>query len=431
MKRYYLLTFGCQMNQSDSERIERFLKDIGYQSASNIDEADLVIINMCSVRQSAVNRVYGRIRKIRELKEKKRNLKTLITGCVLKTDLNKLKKDFDYILSIRSLPYWKEILENKPKFVYFPAFNKQKLGIEYLETMACYQNKFSAFVPISTGCNEFCSYCVVPYTRGPLVSRPPQQILKEVRSLVKEGFKEIWLLGQNVNSYQFKKTNFAQLLRKINKIPGKFWISFTSSHPKDFSDEIIQAIAECEKINKYISLPVQSGDDEILKKMNRPYTVKQYKQLVKKIRKAIPGVAISTDIIVGFPGETKKHFQNTKKLFKELEFDMAYIAEYSPRPGTAASKLEDDVPPKEKQRRREELTEILKKISLKKSKRYVGQRVEVLVHEISKNKFLIGKTRFYKTVKIPCQNCSQYLGQIIEVEIIDFVPWGLKGRMVS
>ncbi len=321
--KYFVVTFGCQMNVSDSEKIAAFFENKGYKTCKKLEQADLVIINMCSVRQSAVDRVYG-------LESKLKNKATILTGCILKRDKRKLSKIFNNIIDIKNL----------------------------IKAEPVYSSKSSASIPIMTGCNNFCSYCVVPYTRGKEISRPSKEIIAEVKKLVNKGYKEIWLLGQNVNSY--KDIPFFQLLKKINKIPGEFSIKFTSSHPKDLSDDLIKTMKECKKVAKYLNLPVQSGDDKILKKMNRPYTVKQYKVLVKKIRKEIPNIVLSTDVIVGFPGETKKQFENTKKLFEEVMFDMAYINKYSPRAGTSAFKLKDNVSPKEKKRREKVLEKLIK-----------------------------------------------------------------------
>ena len=352
------------MNKSDSERIATVLESRGYEPASKINEADLIVVNMCSVRQSAVDRVYGLIPKFKKLREKNPELKTILTGCILKEDRQKFAKGFDKILKFGDL------LKYQPK----------------------YQDKSVAFVPISNGCNNACVYCVVPFTRGPLVCRDHQEILKEVKNAVQKGCKEIWLLGQNVNDYtsriisEFRannkriekfasyslpissllarddtEVNFAKLLKMVNDISGNFKFFFISPHPKNFSDELIDTLAKSEKFGGYVHLPVQSGDDKILKKMNRNYTVKEYKNLVKKIRKKIPEIRLSTDVIVGFPGETKKQFQNTVKLFKEIKFNWAYIAKYSPRPGTAAFKMENNVPLEEKKRREKILREILMK----------------------------------------------------------------------
>ncbi len=426
------------MNKSDSERVAAVLNQMKYKPATTIKEADLIIVNMCSVRQTAVDRVYGLAPKFKKLKQKKPDIKTVLTGCVLKKDQQKLKNIFDFILPIKTLEFWPEILKKKQ---YFLTLNQrgqsftQGLKVDYLKICPSYRKSFSVFIPISTGCNNFCSYCVVPFTRGPLICRPHQDILKEIKTAVKNGAKEIWLLGQNVNDYHSPtdpSIDFPKLLEMANNIPGNFWLSFTSSHPKDFSEKLIDVMKKCKKITEYLSLPIQSGDDEILKKMNRPYTVKEYKKLVKKIRKKIPEIALSTDIIVGFPGEKKKHFKNTLKFFKEMKFDMAYIAQYSQRAGTKASKMKDDVSKKEKERRWKELTEILKSTALEKNKKYIGKEIEVLISEykMHNNKhFYFGKTRTYKTVKIeaPKDMKTILLGNFVKVRIVDALPWGLKG----
>jgi tRNA-2-methylthio-N6-dimethylallyladenosine synthase len=333
--KYYIITFGCQMNKSDSERIATILGNQGYQPASKGSEADLILVNMCSVRQSAVDRVYGLAPKFKKLKEKKPKLKTILTGCILKEDRKKFRKIFD------SIWYQRNYFSVSPECEYKPT----------------------AYIPISNGCNNFCTYCAVPLTRGPLVCRNHEEILEEVKNATQKGFKEIWLLGQNVNDYTSptdSSINFPKLLQMVSDIPGSFQIYFTSPHPKNFSEELINTLAQCEKFAKYLNLPVQSGDNEILKKMRRPYTVEEYKNLVKRIREKIPEINLSTDVIVGFPGETEKQFQNTVKLFKEMKFNMAYIAKYSPRAGTAAFQMKDDVPLKEKKRREKILEEIIK-----------------------------------------------------------------------
>lgn len=349
--KYYIITFGCQMNQSDSERIALVLEKKGYRPASKKSEADLIVVNMCSIRQSAVDRVYGQIKNFAKLKNQNPKLKTILTGCILKSDRRKFRKKFDSILEFRNL----NILPKR-------------------------QDNSNALIPISNGCNNFCSYCVVPFTRGSLVCRSHKDILKEVKRAISNKAKQIWLLGQNVNDYrspvnslvtelpkeakvkmrtEFSSINFPKLLKMVNNVSGNFRINFISPNPKDFSDELIDVMASLEKIDKYLNLPVQSGDNEILKKMRRPYTVEKYKNLVKKIRKKIPEIALSTDIIVGFPGETRKQFQNTVKLFKEIKFNMAYISKYSPRPGTIAFQMKDNVPLEEKKRREKLLRDVL------------------------------------------------------------------------
>jgi len=429
--KYLIITFGCQMNKSDSERIAAVLERLKYKKASTFEEADLIVVNMCSVRQSAVDRIFGISQKIAKLKKKKKKIKSLLTGCILKKDRKKLSEKFDFILDIKNLPNLAKILKEKKPIILPDKLDEVECA--YLKIKPRYQSSFSAFVPIMTGCNNFCTYCVVPYTRGREVSRPAKEILKEVRDLIKKGYKEIWLLGQNVNSYKSsKKINFSQLLKMVNNISGNFWIRFTSPHPKDFSDELIRVMASSKKITPYLNLPVQSGDNEILKKMNRSYTVEEYKNLVKKIRKKIPDIALSTDIIVGFPGETRKQFENTVKLFKEIKFDMAYIAKYSLRAGTAAAKLKDSVSPKEKERRYKVLTKILKETALENNKKFIGKKVKVLV-ESCKDNFCLGKSAHYKTVKFhaPHLTPEKLVGQFIRVKIIDALPWGLKGEMIN
>ena len=430
MKKYFIITYGCQMNRSDSERIANVLENIDLKLAKKMNDADLILVNMCSVRQSAVDRVYGLFPNFQKFKKENSKLKTVLTGCILKKDRMQFAKRFDWILDINNLFRWPKILKIR---------DGGQMKKNYFEILPKYQTRFSALVPIMTGCNNSCAYCVVPYTRGKEISRPAKEIIQEIKKLIKGGYKEIWLLGQNVNSYRDGLINFPKLLKAVNDIRGDFWIRFTSPHPKDFSEELIRVMAKCQKVTPYLNLPVQSGDNEILKKMNRPYTISYYKKLIKKIRAAFKiyrrglekEVSISTDVIIGFPGEREKQFKNTVKLFKEIKYEMAYIARYSPRPGTVAEKLKDNVPPPEKERRYKILTKILKENAQDQNKKYLGREIEVLVDEI-KNQSLIGKSRHYKTVKISIDSkCraqkTNLIGQFVKVKIIDTSPWGLKG----
>ena len=446
------------MNISDSERIASVLESIKYAETSDIAEADLVVVTMCSVRQSAVDRVHGLTQKFKKIREINPKLKTILTGCILKKDKKIFIKGFDYIIDIkdivqlveiarqqiRSVPR-KAILHGLPKAKNCRELSEPRAGgasdsgellpSDYLEIVPKYSSKFSANVPIMTGCNNFCAYCVVPYTREREISRSAKEIICEIKNLVKKGYKEIWLLGQNVNSYKDGKNNFPKLLKIVNDIPGDFWIRFTSSHPKDFSDELIRAMADCDKLPKYLNLPVQAGDDKILKKMNRPYTVAQYKILIKKIKKAMPDISLSTDIIVGFPGETKKQFENTAKLFRDIKFDMAYINKYSTRAGTAAAKLKDNILPAEKKRREKFLTEILKQTALQKNKELIDKKTIILI-ENKKNDFWIGKNGQYKTVKIyPIKSATggspPKVGQFNLVKITEAMAWALKGKITN
>lgn len=446
--KYHIATFGCQTNQSDSERIATVLNKMGFKKALSPDDADLIIANACSVRQSAIDRIHGIAHKIQ--KKKKRGEKapiTVLTGCVLEQDRKKLAGKFDIVLDIRDLkklprfikticmiPETLHGIQGRARENDIQRWKTAEKSIEYFNIAPEYQSSFQAFVPIMTGCNNFCAYCAVPYTRGKEVSRPAKDIIKEINKLIKMGYKEITLLGQNVNSYfdKIQTTNFTDLLKETNNIPGDFWIRFHSSHPKDFTDELIDAIASCEKVTKYISLPVQAGNDKVLKKMNRPYTIARYKKLVKKIRVKIPDAAISTDFIVGFPGETKKQFQDSVKLFKELKFNMAYIAQYSSRPGTTAARIfKDNVSLKEKERRDRELTAVLRKISLNINKKLVGTTQQVLIEREIKRQnghWLIGKTNGFITVKIPVNSPEKLIGNFVNVRITKALDLGLIGE---
>jgi tRNA-2-methylthio-N6-dimethylallyladenosine synthase len=431
------------MNKSDTERVASFLENSGWQRAEKEKEADLILVNMCSVRQSAVDRVYGLARKFSKLKIQNPEIKTLLTGCVSQVDFEKLKNSFDFILPIKTLPSWSTILEKEKFYIKSPPREKSfQQKLDYLSLKPKYERNFSVYIPISFGCNYLCSFCIVPFVRGGLICRNPEEIVKEAKAAIEGGAKEIWLLGQIVNNYFWRKSNgelidFSKLLEMINEIQGNFWLRFTSPHPKYFTDKLIETIAKSETITPYLNLPLQSGDDEILRLMRRNYTTKEYEELVGKIRKAFrkhrsgleKEVAISTDIIVGFPGETETHFENTVKFFKKIKFDMAYIAQYSPRPGTDAEKMEieNPVPKKEKERRWKILNSVLQEVALEKNKKFIGKEVEVLVEEF-KDGFLIGKTRHYKTVKFEGE--KNLIGNFVKVKILDALPWGLKGKIL-
>jgi len=432
MKKYFILTYGCLQNISDSTKIAFILEKNNFKQCLKMNEADLIIVNACSVRQSAINRLSGLFSKFEKIRDKNSKLKTVLTGCVLEKDRKDFKKFFNFILPIKTLKKWPQILRGKEAYPFFNqrdiSFNKKFKG-EYLNIASKQNNDFSLLVPISSGCDNFCTYCVVPYTRGPLICRPHENIIREIRKGIKEKIKEIWLLGENVNDYNSpsdKSINFSNLLKEINKIPGDFWIRFISPHPKNFSMELINQLPRCNKLAEYINIPVQSGNDQVLRLMNRSYDIKKYKGIIKNIRKRIPNIAISTDVIVGFPGETKKQFNDTVKLFKEIGFDMAYIAKYSKRRGTEAAKVKDNVSLKEKEERRKQLTEILKRSALKNNKKYIGQTIKILINKKEKG-FLYGKSRAYKTVKIKDDEKIS-IGNFVEVKITDAYPWGLKGE---
>lgn len=409
------------MNKSDSERLTTVLENLDFKKANSIDSANLVILNTCSVRASAESRVLGLIKNI---KQKNKKIKIGITGCMIHIRPDKLKQNSDFVFDINNA-------SNLPKILKISKYYSKNKN--YFNISPKYESKFHAFVPIMTGCNNFCTYCVVPYSRNREKSRPSNKIIKEVENLIKKGYKAITLLGQNVNSYGNdleKEIKFPELLKKIAHIPGNFWIWFITSHPKDMSNELIDVIASEEKVCNYIHLPVQAGSNKILRAMNRNYTKEKYLKLVQKIRKKIRGVSLSTDTIVGFPGETRKDFQETVEMFEKAKFDMAYIARYSPRPKTAAFKLKNNISNLEKKRRDKNLVKILEKNALAFNKKLVGKTLEVLIEGKTKNNTYIGKTKTFKTVKIsPQKNNSPLIGKIIPIKIIGADNFGLEGKI--
>ncbi len=431
VKKYFIITFGCQMNLADSERISSLLESLGVLPASTIEEADYIIFNMCSVRQSAVDRIFGLSNKLNELRQSNKDLLVLLTGCMLESDYPKFRKIFDYIFKKEEM---EELFNN------IVAENKNQSHDDYLSLEPKRTSTFQALIPISNGCDNFCTYCAVPYTRGRLHSRSHLDILKEVEDSLKKGFKEIWLLGENVNSYQSPidtSIDFTELIKKIDSFDQDFWLRFTSPHPKDFSDNLISALATSRKVTPYINLPAQSGDDVILKKMNRPYTAKQYLELIKKIREKFSQertgldkeISISTDIIVGFPGETNECFRNTIELFKQAKFDMAFISQYSPRPESYCyDNMADDVAKNDKRAREKELTAILIEIGKEKNKIFQDQIIPVLVFEQYKGYYL-GRNRHNKSIKIHSTE-KDLIGKIINVRIDKVMPLSLEGEHI-
>ncbi len=410
------------MNKSDSERFTTRMEELGYRESRSKYETDFVIINTCGVRQKAEDRIYGFIPSI---KKRNKKVKIIITGClVYRKDVRKrLNKQVDYWIPIQQISNFQLPISKQ---------NEKNNLSNYLKIQPKYSSKFSAFVPVGNGCNNFCTYCVVPYARGRETYRPIKDILNEVKYLVKNGYKEIILIAQNVNSYRVKsgqKTfDFADLLQVVNDIEGKFLISFLTSHPKDMTDKLIKTVAECEKVYKYIHLPAQAGDNAVLRKMNRNYTISHYKKLIKKIKQLMPEASISTDIIVGFPGETKKQFNNTVKLFKETKYDMAYISQYSSRPGTTAEKLDDNVSKCEKKKREDVLTKILKKTVLENNKKYINKIVKVLVGAKNKKGEWYGKTETNKSVKFKMKESSNLIGKFTDIKILKAKDFNLEGK---
>ncbi len=431
--KYYLFVIGCQMNLSDAERLETILQTIGYTKTTIEAEADFIGVVSCAVRQKAMDRIYGKIRRWNLMKES-RPLITLLTGCVLKHDKNKLKYEFDILLDMKDIQKLPQELKIRQAQLgdFIPATS-------YLQIKPTYESGYKAYVPIMTGCNKFCTYCAVPYTRGPEVSRSAEEIFEEINTLLKKGYKEITLLGQNVNSYgldnkdtrspNYKKAmlTFPELLHEINSWRGNFWLRFVTSHPYDMSDELINVMAEKKHLTEYMHLPVQSGSDKILKKMNRNYTVKHYLNKLKKVRSTIPIISLSTDIIVGFSGETAKDFRQTAQLMDKVGYDMAYISQYSPRPGTSAARLyPDDISREIKKQREYQLNEILKKTAFTYNQKFLNKTTSVLVDGI-KNKKLHGKNREFKTVQFP--GPKKLIGNFVNVKINKAGTWGLSGTI--
>ncbi|MEK9158708.1 MAG: MiaB/RimO family radical SAM methylthiotransferase [Patescibacteria group bacterium] len=470
--KYHIITYGCQMNKSDSERIAGVLNDCGWQAVDKFNQADLVILNSCSVRQSAEDRVYGEVDELAKLKKKNPALMVAVTGCMPGRDKEgKFKKKMpavDLYFPINDLPRLPEMLSEISKL---PI--PQQPPLDYLDTKPSYQNNFSAFVPIQTGCNKFCTYCVVPHARGQEISRSLRAILDEVCYLAAKGFVEITLLGQTVNSYEAPdpenfsdknpffschsresgnpatgspirsgmtsvatgdRSHFAALLWEVNQIDGLKRINFTAPHPDHMSDEVIKALTLPKQIN-YLHLPVQSGSDNVLAKMNRHYTAVDYLKIIKKIRAVRPGMALGTDIIVGFPGETKEDFEETVKLYKEADFDIAFLAKYSPRSGTAAYKMIDDVTAEEKERRWWAIQRLMEETTLQKNQKFVGQTLEVLVSRFrnsaqSKGKCIcIGNSSEMKMVEFAGQ--VGWVGKIVKVKIEKAEMWRLIGQIVQ
>lgn len=441
------------MNVSDAERLRTSLEQSGYEPTDKEQNADLIALVACSVRQSAVDRIYGRAKRWQEWKQT-RPLTTVLTGCVLEHDKKKLRGVFDYFFPITNTGRISQILAQKK------GAEKNALGpTEYFSLSPKHSSTFQAFVPVSTGCNKFCSYCAVPYTRGREVSRDPEEIINEVNELVNRGYREITLLGQNVNSYGHdfrgvalnlpgrqvfkyqrgqnsrleiqkrlaaRPMNFPELLQSLASLPGEFWLRFITSHPYDMSDELIKTIAQHKKITPYLHLPIQSGSDRVLKAMNRLYTVEQYRERIQKIRELIPDVVLTTDIIVGFPGETLADFEKTCLVVKELHFDLAYIAQYSARPGTKAAEMYDSVPRLEKKRREKVLTEVLKNVAGEKNQRLIGTLQEVLFDQY-KNGFAYGKTYGGKNLRVKSKN--DLSGTFRTVEVTGATSWHLSGKL--
>ena len=432
-KKYHIITIGCAMNKADSERVAAFLEGHSYLNSDSWEQADLIVMTTCGIRQSAEDRVYGLVNTMRKTNKK---AAIVITGCLSKRKdvMRRLIGQVDLFMPINELPNLFELLKkSKPEKVLSLDDIRELSGEKYLAIAPKHDSGYTACVPIGNGCNNFCSYCVVPYARGREVYRPAQEIIGEVKSLVAKGYKEIFLIAQNVNSYKSGAYNFPKLLIKLSKISGRFWIRFFSSHPKDLTDELIAAFASSDKICSHLHLALQSGDDEILTAMNRKYNAAHFEDIINKVREAKPGVSITTDVIVGFPGETKKQFNNTVKIFKKLKFDLAYCSKYSPRPGTVSWKMKDNVTREEKSERDKILVDIISKTGLAANKKYIGREVEVLVEKINKKGKIAGKTSSYKDVFFVSDKykAQELIGKFVKVKITKARDLCLEGELVA
>ena len=414
---YHIWTIGCQMNKADSERLATSFEKLGYKATPDIDKADLIVLNSCVVRQSAENRAVARLDSLKPLKKSSPDTILALAGCMVDSDTSGLKRRFphvDFFLKPGEFTELEELAKARAP--------KAAKKVSPLHTPP------TAFVTIIEGCDNFCSYCIVPYRRGRERSHPIAEIRQQVETLVEQGVKEVTLLGQNVDSYGHdlsEKPDLADLLKELDSIRGLARIRFLTSHPKDMSRKLIEAVASLDKVCEHISLPVQAGDDEILQAMGRGYAVEYFRELVQRIHHTIPGVALATDVIVGFPGETEEQFRRTFDLLADLKFDTVHVAAYSPRTGTSvARKLKDDVPLSEKKRRLQKVEELQSVVASEINAKLLGQTVEVLVEGKKKGKWF-GRTRTNKLVFFEAD--GGYLGQLVNIEIKKTSPWSLQG----
>ena len=433
---FHITTFGCQMNEHDSEIIDGLLTERGFSSVKERKDASIVIINTCSVRDNADKRFFGTLGQLKKRKKSDPSFIVCVCGCMMQqqrvVDIIKAKYPWvDVIFGTNSIHHIPELIEKvsmeKEKLV--DIIENTEEIVEGLPAKRLFNHK--ALVNIMFGCNNFCTYCIVPYTRGREKSRRPEAILAEVRELVDDGVKEIMLLGQNVNSYDGDGTSFAELLKMINEIDGLERIRFMTSNPKDLSDELIEAFTVCDKLCHNLHLPIQSGSNRVLKRMNRKYTREDYLKLIKKLRIRVPDITLSTDIIVGFPGETNEDFEETLSLVKEVEYDSAFTFIYSIRKGTPAEKFDNQVEESEKHRRFDLLVSTVNEISEKKNKVYQDRIEKILVDGVSKNNklMLTGRTDGFKLVNFAGK--KDMIGSLVDVRITDAKTFSLLGEVIE
>lgn len=431
-KKYMILTYGCQMNVHDSEYISGIMKDIGYIKTEEMDEADVIIVNTCAIRENAHNKAEGMLGRIKHLKEEKDNIVVIFCGCMAQEEglVNKIK-DYKWIDIICGTHNYHKIPEYLNEYYKKNDLVREVFSIEgnvYENIPVNRDSKYTAWVNIQYGCDKFCTYCIVPYTRGKQRSRRPEDIIDEVRELYNNGYQEVTLLGQNVNAYGKdleEEYDFATLLGEVSQT-GIPRIRFMTSHPWDFTDKMIEVIGKCDNIMPYVHLPIQSGSDRILKLMGRKYTVSEYLELVKKIREKVKNVSITTDIIVGFPGETEEDFLKTIDVVNEVKYDLAYTFIFSPREGTPAAKMKDEISMEEKKERLARLNALINKYALISNEKMKDKTVDVLIiSESDKKDKYMGYTENMKLVNVSCDD--EFLGKIIPVKITEAKTWSLDG----
>lgn len=431
---YNIITMGCQLNENDSEKICGMIEKMGYSKIDESKQADLAVMNTCCVRENAEDKLFGKLGELKKVKEEKGTI-IAIGGCMMqeKHIQEKLRKSYPYF----DIMFGTHTLHRFPEDLYNALKEKKRIedvidtdGEVYEGIPIKRNDSLKASVTIMYGCNNFCSYCIVPYVRGRERSRNPKNIIEEVKCLAKQGYKEITLLGQNVNSYNGGENyNFANLLSDVNKIEGIERIRFVSPHPKDFTDDVIKSIKECEKVCKTIHLPLQAGSTEVLKVMNRKYTKEQYLELAYKIKKEIPEIAFSTDIIVGFPGETEEDFEDTLDVVRKMNYEQVYMFIYSRRVGTPGDKMENQISEEIKHKRFNRLKALVEEQAEENGEKYVGTKQKVLVEGTSKNndEMLTGRTETNKVVIF--SGNKELIGQIIDVKIVRNALWYLQGEI--
>ncbi|MEN6411181.1 MAG: tRNA (N6-isopentenyl adenosine(37)-C2)-methylthiotransferase MiaB [Veillonellales bacterium] len=437
-KHFTTYTYGCQMNENDTERLAGQLMEIGYEYTEEPEKADLILINTCCVRESAEKKIYGKIGELKKLKAIKPNLIIGVAGCMAQKDRDKIFKKashIDFVIGTHNIHKLAELVQKVEKNSK-PVLEIWDQAVAASPEMpAIHKGQVSAWVPITYGCNNFCTYCIVPYVRGRERSRPLADIVNEIQQLGQDGFQEITLLGQNVNSYgrdSSEPYDFADLLQAVDEVDTITRVRYLTSHPRDMNDKVISAIQGGRKICEHFHLPIQSGSNTILKLMNRGYTADYYRQLVAKIRQAIPHASITTDLIVGFPGETDELFQETLQFIQSIRFDAAYTFLYSKRSGTPAAAMPNQVPLTRKKERLQQLMKLQNDISLEINQTLEGRTVEVLVEGTSKNdaNILMGRTRTNKIV-LWKENGSETIGRLLPIHIRAGQTWLLKGEFTG